>query len=87
MNNLKDQHFETLKASTPNLKLKYFENNCDSDINNQINMSSSNEIYERSNNEGNCLREPSIQVKLEAKNLWQKFSSIGTEMIITKCGR
>jgi hypothetical protein len=28
-----------------------------------------------------------VQVKLETKPLWDKFASIGTEMIITKCGR
>ena len=31
--------------------------------------------------------DPSIQVKLETRHLWQQFASIGTEMIITKCGR
>lgn len=31
--------------------------------------------------------DPSIQVKLESRNLWLQFASIGTEMIITKCGR
>ena len=28
-----------------------------------------------------------IQVRLESRNLWLQFASIGTEMIITKCGR
>ena len=28
-----------------------------------------------------------VQVKLETQPLWDKFASIGTEMIITKCGR
>ncbi len=32
-------------------------------------------------------RDPSIQVRLESTDLWNEFSSIGTEMIITKCGR
>ena len=31
--------------------------------------------------------ESSIQVSLDTKPLWDKFASIGTEMIITKCGR
>lgn len=31
--------------------------------------------------------ETGIQVRLESNNLWSHFSSIGTEMIITKCGR
>lgn len=28
-----------------------------------------------------------IKVTLENKELWDKFHAIGTEMIITKCGR
>lgn len=31
--------------------------------------------------------ETGIQVRLESNSLWSHFSSIGTEMIITKCGR
>ncbi|RNA12889.1 T-box -like isoform X1 [Brachionus plicatilis] len=35
-----------------------------------------------------CYRsDPNIQVKLESRSLWLQFASIGTEMIITKCGR
>ena len=30
---------------------------------------------------------PNIKVKLQDMNLWKQFNSIGTEMIITKCGR
>ncbi len=33
------------------------------------------------------LIDPNIQVKLETKPLWNQFAEIGTEMIITKCGR
>ena len=36
------------------------------------------EIYEKDHG---------IHVKLESLKLWQEFASIGTEMIITKCGR
>lgn len=32
-------------------------------------------------------RDPNISVKLETTDLWNEFSTIGTEMIITKCGR
>jgi len=28
-----------------------------------------------------------VEAKLENNELWQQFHSIGTEMIITKCGR
>ena len=30
---------------------------------------------------------PNIKVKLQDMNLWKQFNTIGTEMIITKCGR
>lgn len=33
------------------------------------------------------LRNESIDVELENKDLWDKFHEIGTEMIITKTGR
>ena len=33
------------------------------------------------------LTDPNINVKLETRALWNKFAEIGTEMIITKCGR
>lgn len=47
-----------------------------------------NEIYKKAyfNPTGHDL-ETNIHVKLESRNLWNHFASIGTEMIITKCGR
>lgn len=35
----------------------------------------------------NCNSNPNIKVKLQDMNLWKQFNQIGTEMIITKCGR
>ena len=32
-------------------------------------------------------RDPNIVVKLDNKELWERFHAIGTEMIITKSGR
>jgi len=32
-------------------------------------------------------READVKVELEQRDLWQKFYSVGTEMIITKMGR
>lgn len=51
-----------------------------------------NDLYKKtylnSTNTDVCIDvETGIQVKLESNNLWAHFSSIGTEMIITKCGR
>jgi len=36
---------------------------------------------------GRDVKDSNIKVTLENKELWNKFGSIGTEMIITKCGR
>lgn len=44
-------------------------------------------IYKKLMKSDPSTRNPFIQVKLETRNLWEEFSSIGTEMIITKCGR
>lgn len=30
---------------------------------------------------------PGVEMKLQNKELWRDFHKIGTEMIITKCGR
>lgn len=53
-----------------------------------------NEIYKKSyleNGDRGCgeytSTNGSIHVKLESRSLWNQFASIGTEMIITKCGR
>ena len=80
------------KASTPNFKFKHFEidqkNHIETNKNNAIiNPEWLKEIYK--NLSANQLKEndPNIQVRLEARQLWQEFSSICTEMIITKCGR
>lgn len=35
----------------------------------------------------NQITNPNIKVKLQDMNLWKQFNQIGTEMIITKCGR
>lgn len=86
-----------VKTSTPNFKAtKSSENSLghkavvpsNSSANKALNLEWSNEIYRQAllNNETNK-RDPNIHVKLETKSLWQQFSSIGTEMIITKCGR
>jgi T-box protein 2 len=86
-----------LKTSTPNFKAsKSIENGLGSKAviatssgnNKCLNLEWSNEIYRQAllNNETNK-RDPNIHVKLETKLLWQQFASIGTEMIITKCGR
>ena len=32
-------------------------------------------------------RDKNIKIRLENRDLWQKFHSLGTEMIITKTGR
>jgi hypothetical protein len=45
-----------------------------------------NEIYKKSF-ESPGVYNPNIHVLLDTKPLWDKFASIGTEMIITKCGR
>jgi len=60
-----------------------------SNINNKgFNIEWSNEIYRQALQSGETnKRDPNIHVKLETKQLWQQFASIGTEMIITKCGR
>lgn len=44
-------------------------------------------IYKKLMKSNPSTRNPFIQVKLETRDLWEEFSSIGTEMIITKCGR
>jgi hypothetical protein len=60
------------------------------------NLDSNNNFYPKSDNNYNnpstenliiMQNDPSIRVCLESRHLWQKFASIGTEMIITKCGR
>jgi hypothetical protein len=87
-----------IKTSTPNnLKTKSSENSSksiggniqNSNINNKgFNIEWSNEIYRQALQSGETnKRDPNIHVKLETKQLWQQFASIGTEMIITKCGR
>jgi hypothetical protein len=45
-----------------------------------------NELYKKSF-ESPGVYNPNIHVSLDTKPLWDKFASIGTEMIITKCGR
>ena len=32
-------------------------------------------------------KDPDIRVRLDNRELWERFDSIGTEMIITKAGR
>jgi hypothetical protein len=53
---------------------------------NTIDAQLANEIYKKSF-ETPAIYNPNIQVSLDTKPLWDKFASIGTEMIITKCGR
>ena len=52
-----------------------------------LNAECMEKIYKKLIKSDPSTRSPFIQVKLETKNLWEEFSSIGTEMIITKCGR
>ena len=74
-----------VKSSTPGQKPKKPESN--SQKSQQLNMLLSNEIYKNSLKHDYYRADPNIQVKLETRNLWLQFASIGTEMIITKCGR
>ena len=86
-----------LKTSTPNSKSKSSENSSVSksiggghgqNSSKGLNIEWSNEIYRQALQNGDSSkRDPNIHVKLETKQLWQQFASIGTEMIITKCGR
>lgn len=78
-----------IKTSTPNFKTKSDGSSSKaSNPNKGLNIEWSNEIYRQAllNKEINK-RDPNIHVKLETKSLWQQFAGIGTEMIITKCGR
>ena len=61
-----------LNTSTPNLKSKCYD---------------PRGAYEARNGFEVGDTDPNIQVKLESRHLWQQFATIGTEMIITKCGR
>ena len=85
-----------IKTSTPNLKTKSSENSSkiiggnfqNNSSSKGLNIEWSNEIYRQALQSGDSnKRDPNIHVKLETKQLWQQFASIGTEMIITKCGR
>ena len=87
-----------INASTPNRKIKdpkaneTVKENCVSTSNshnNILDLQTTNEIYKKSffSNNYNTKIDQSIQVKLETKGLWTQFAEIGTEMIITKCGR
>lgn len=77
------------KSSTPKYKqltsaLTGFEKN---KMNSNLSMESLDKIYKKLLKNENLDKDPNIQVRLETKPLWQEFSKIGTEMIITKCGR
>jgi hypothetical protein len=60
--------------------LKEFKNQANDDV--KLDLSWTNEDMFQNKQEFS-----NVQVKLETKHLWDKFASIGTEMIITKCGR
>jgi len=91
----KKNNSNMIKTSTPNFKPSKIEtsskintNTNNNNSNKTSNIKWSDEIYlQASQNNDTNNRDPSIHVKLETKALWQQFSSIGTEMIITKCGR
>lgn len=89
-----NQHLSN--TSTPNMKLNLKEtqsvNSKHEELSlNQENLQIVNELYKNTimlnKNEPSYQRDTNIQVKLETKSLWTQFASIGTEMIITKCGR
>jgi hypothetical protein len=91
--NPKQQHLQQShrKTSTPNLKFKSYELEASCIEVNKSNSAISSEwlkeIYKKLLVHDANKNDMNIQVKLEFKSLWQQFSSICTEMIITKCGR
>jgi len=76
--------------STPkirNYEVAGFSKSIDKTASMGLSIEDLNQIYKKLLMANVCDSDPSIQVKLESTNLWNEFSSIGTEMIITKCGR
>ena len=61
----------------------------DSNINSSYELSSGllPHLSTSFNLKSNTGSNPNIKVKLQDMNLWKQFNQIGTEMIITKCGR
>ncbi|CAF0882995.1 unnamed protein product [Brachionus calyciflorus] len=85
-----DENIETpVKTSTPELKTecKVKKPETANQKSQQLSILISNQIYKNSLKNEFYTSDPNIQVKLETRNLWLQFASIGTEMIITKCGR
>lgn len=78
-----------LEASTPSLKQELKTKKPDSFClrSKQLSALVSKEMYKNSFRHEYYRSDPNIQVKLETRGLWTQFASIGTEMIITKCGR
>ena len=98
-NNHEDK-MEMISSSTPNRKMKDTKLNdvvkgnslstaANNSSNNFLDLQMTNEIYKKSffSNNYNTKIDHNIHVKLETKALWTQFAEIGTEMIITKCGR
>jgi len=59
----------------------------DSNITNSYETSPGLLPYLQVNLKGNLTSNPNIKAKLQDQSLWKQFNQIGTEMIITKCGR
>ena len=93
-------HSASSSGSTPKIKVKS-QNSTAKLTNSLVEVPITNDFYNHTSINANGSKkypmnnyettvkttDPNIHVKLETKTLWNQFSEIGTEMIITKCGR
>ena len=88
-NHIKSENHSAISNAQQNRSTSNISTISDSNITNSYELNSGllPHLPMNFNLKGNYASNPNIKVKLQDMNLWKQFNQIGTEMIITKCGR